>query len=434
MNFQTWCKQHPVEHNDTWYRELYPYNVFERIDFAHNLIGIQQEIEFNRTSYSAKISGIDLQENGRYKATFELSTNDKTWKKHSWNTIFHIIYSDSYWFVTVFAKNDTLKDYVSRFKRGSFQKISLNKSLPTADLLFRTLTLQIAEEKFPIGKYNTEFAFIPEGIRYIQEHPQFIRKSKPFTPLFSVERDIWVVASFTEEKAHRLAYHLSNQCHKLYVVFCNPTYTRHHRCKHPDTHIISLYEFSNLLSDSILLNYKPQIRFLQNHLNLDETTDSKKVLSEILNPLRDEYEVQKSDLMEAWSIAKLVPTTEGDIFHYLAAMNTINAWLGRNRRDKNKNQSQVDKLFRDMYFFKTHLTKLLVYLIENPKPFTKVFIENQLTLIEIKGFQFSFHNIPKSDAITQFQSSSKNKKIEWCGKRLQPIAPLLLKYARAMKQ
>jgi hypothetical protein len=437
LNFHTWCKQHPTDHNDTWYRELYPYNVFSQIDFSHNLVGAQQNIEYNRANYSAKILSIEEQDNGRYKATFELLTGPKSktqsWKEQSWNTAFQIIYSDSYWFITVFAKRDPLKDYVSRFKRGSFEKININKSLPLSDLLFRTLVLSVAEEKFPSGRYNETFEHLSEGVRFTEEHIQFLRKSKPFTPLLSVERNIWVVVSFTEEKAHRLAYHISNQCHTLYVVFCNPTYTRHHRCKHPSTHILSLHDFSNILTDTVRLKYEVQIRFLQNHLNTTESADPKKLLAEIASPLLEEYDLQKSDLMESLSIAKIIPTTREDVFHYLAAMNVINAWLSRNRKNKGQGDPQLNKLFRDMYFFKTYLSNFITDLIINPKPFVQLFIDNELSLIEINSFQFSFHNILKNETIIQFQNSLDNKKIVWRGKRLQPIAPLLLKYARAVK-
>ncbi|GAB3634498.1 hypothetical protein GCM10027422_00880 [Hymenobacter arcticus] len=436
LDFQTWCKQHP-DHKDIWYRELYPYNVFKLIDFSTELLDVQQEIEFNQVNYLAKINTIELQENGRFKTTFELTTNSgsktQAWKDYTWNTVFQIVYSDNYWFVTVFAKNDPSQDYVSRFKRGNFQKINANKSLPLSDLLFRTLVLLISAKKFSTGKHNVTFAPLLQGVRNTEEHPQFIRKSKSFTPIFSVDRDIWVVVSFTEEKAHRLAYHLSNQCHNLYVVFCNPTYTRHHRCKHLETHVLSLHEFSSFCAGSAYVEYETQIRFLQNHLNLSETADSTALLAEITSPTQENYEIQKSDLMEAWSVAKLVPTTDNDTFHYLAAMNVINAWLSRNRKNKPTNKSQQDKLFRDMYFFKTYLSNLLTELIERPRASTKIFIENELTLIEIIGFQFSFHNLPKNEIITRFQNSQENQPIVWCGKRLQPIASLLLRYAIALK-
>lgn len=436
LNFHTWCKQHSADHNDTWYRELYPYNIFDQIDFSQNLIDVQQSIEHNRANYYAKITSIEPQENGRYKATFELLTGPKSktqsWKEHSWNTAFQIIYSDNYWFITVFAKRDPLKDYVSRFKKGNFEKININKSLPLSDLLFRTLVLSIAEEKFPSGEYDKPFDYLSEGVRITEEHPQFLRKPKPFTPLLSLKRDIWVVVSFTEEKAHRLAYHISNQCHTLYVIFCNPTYTKHHRCKHSSCHVLSLHEFSNILTDTVRLKYEPQTRFLQNHLNTLESADPKKLLAEIANPSLEEYEVQKSDLMEALSIAKMIPTTKEDIFHYLAAMNVINAWLSRNRKNK-ATDPQLDKLFKDMYFFKTYVSNLITDLIINPKPFAKLFVDKELSLIEIDSFQFSFHNIPKNETIFQFQKSLENREIVWRKKRLQPIAPLLLKYARAIK-
>lgn len=437
LNYHTWCKQHPPAHGDTWYRELYPYNVFAQVDFSPELIGVEQTLEYNRTAYSAKISLIEMQDNGRYRTTFELRTGPQStaqlWEEQRWNTTFQIIYSDSYWFVSVYAKREQLKDYVAGFKRGSFDKITLNKSLPLRDLLFRTLALSMAEAKFPLGAHNEEFDYLGEGVRRLEEHPQFRRKPWPFTPLLAVARDTWVVVSFTEEQAHRLAFYLSNQCHNLYVVFCNPTYTRHHRCDHPSTHVLSLHDFANLLADAVRFKYEPQIRFLQNQLGPLEKDDPKKLLAEITNPLEEEYEVQNTDLMEAWSLAKVTPKTQEDAFHYLAAMNVINAWISKNRKNHKGDAPRLNKSLRDMYSFKTHVATLITDLIVTPRPFVKLFVAKNLALIEINSFQFAFHNVPKNETILQFEHGTANREIAWCGRRLQPLAPLLLRYARAIK-
>ena len=74
LDFGTWCKNHEDEHDSKWCRELYPYNVFRQINFTPDKINIEQKIEFNRVDYFATNKKIELQENGRYRTTFELST------------------------------------------------------------------------------------------------------------------------------------------------------------------------------------------------------------------------------------------------------------------------------------------------------------------------------------------------------------------------
>jgi hypothetical protein len=437
LDFRTWCKNHEDDHDSKWCRELYPYNVFRQINFDTAMLGVEQKIEFNRVDYFATITKIELQENNRYRTTFGLSTipasKSQAWKKRIWNASFQIVYTTDNKFITVFTKKeDPSKDYVTRFMKGNFQKINLNKSLPVSELLFRTLLLHIAEENFPDGEHNRKFEFIPSGIRNLAEHHQFKRTKCNFFPLYSVDRKIWISYSFNEEKAHRIAFYNANQSEKFIVVFCNPTFTRHHRCNYPNTQIISLFEFSNLLTSDLRLKYEPQIRFLQNHLNLGEQFNIDELKAEIENPKQAEFEIKKSDLMEALGVMKILPVDSYDTFHSFAAINLINAWIGRNRKNKSTS-GKDDKLFKNMYYFKTYLSLVLTDLIKRQVNFAKIYIDNDLSMVEIFGFQFSFHQTPRTDTILVYEKSKSNTEIIWTGKRLQPIASLLLNYSRTLR-
>lgn len=437
LDFRTWCKNHESDHDSKWCRELYPYNVFRQINFAADKINIQQKIEFNRVYYFATIKKIELQENKRYRTTFDLSTipasKSQTWKKRTWNASFQIVYSADNKFITIFTKKeDPSKDYVTRFMKGNFVKINLNKSLPISELLFRTLLLHISEENFPGGQHYKKFSSIENGIRTLPEHPQFKRNPNDFFPLYSIDRKVWITYAFNEEKANRIAFYNANQCEKLLVVFCNPTFTRHHRCIYSGTQIISLFEFSNLLTSDLRLKYEPQIRFLQNHLNIGEQFKIDELKKEIKTPKQKEYEIKKSDLMEALGVMKIMPTDEFDTFHSLAAINLINSWLSRNR-NKETISDKDGKLFKNMYYFKTYLANILTDLIKREVDFAKIYIEKDLSIVETFGFQFSFHHTPVNETISSYEKSNANNKIIWTGKRLQPIAPLLLNYSRTLR-
>lgn len=439
LNFDQWLKNHSPDHNDKWCRELYPFNVFKLIEFDKIFINIEQKLDFNGILYYVTLRKIEFQDNGRYRASFDISTFPKSktqeWKQRRWNTTFQIVYSQEFEFITVFAKKeDPSKDYVVRFMKGNFEKINHEKSIPVSELLIRTLILHIVEEAYPGGKHNQEYEFTRAGINDAPEHPQFSRKRiNHFTPIYSIERDLWICYSYTEEKAHRIAFFNANQCHNLIVVFCNPTYTRHHRCTYKGTEIISIYELSEKVSSEVRKRYEKQIRFLQNHLNLLENINIQEVLNEIHNPKSEEYEIQKTDLMEAFGTMKILPKNDNDFFHSLCCINLINAYLSKQR--KGKQQSGKDnKLFRNMYSFKTYLSDILSERI-NVKNFSApIFIDKNLIIVEINSFQFSFHNIPLNKTLELFAESEDNKSIEWLGKRLQPLAPLLLKYSRAIRQ
>lgn len=439
LNFDQWLKNHSIDHNDKWCRELYPFNIFRLIEFDNSFIDKEQKFDLNGILYYVTLKKIEIQDIERYRASFDISTFPKTktqeWKQRKWNTTFQIVYSLEFDFITVFAKKeDPSKDYVVRFMKGNFEKINHEKSIPVSELLIRTLILHIVEEAYLGGKHNQEYEITRKGINEAPEHPQYPRKKiNRFTPIYSIERDLWICYSFSEEKAHRIAFYNANQCHKLIVVFCNPTYTRHHRCTFEGTEVISIYELSEKISSQVRKRYEKQIRFLQNHLNLSENINIKEVLNEINNPKKEEYEILKSDLMEAFGIMKILPVNDSDFFHSLCCMNLINAYLSRQK--KIKQQSDKDnKLYRNMYFFKTYLTSILSDRIIAKNFSSPIYIDNNLIIVEINEFQFSFHNIPLNETLEIFVKSKDNKKIIWSGKKLQPIAPLLLKYSRLLRQ
>ncbi|MDP3432661.1 MAG: hypothetical protein Q8T04_06820 [Bacteroidota bacterium] len=437
LTFRQWLNNHDPDHDDKWCRELYPFTIFRFISFDENQLNKEQKIEFNQVTYFIILTKIELQENGRYRTTFDIATFPKTktqeWKQRKWNTTFQIVYTQDYQFITIFAKReDPSRDYVIRFMKGNFHKINENRSIPISELLIRTLILHIAEEGFIGGSHSITFKFLKNGVRELKGHSQFKRKNLDFAPIYSIERDLWICYSFTEEKAHRTAFYYANQCRKLIVVYCNPTYMSHHRCQYPETFIISIFELSNLASPEVRKKYEGQIRFLQNHLNKHEKLDSQKLLNEINNPLQEIYEIKKSELMEALGIMKIHPQNEEDFFHSLCAINLVNAYLGRQRANK-EIQSKESKLFRNMYYFKTYLSEILTERIRDKNYTVPIYMTKNLIIVEILGFQFSFHSIPLNETLTKFTESQYNKEILWKGKRLQPIASLLLNYSRAIR-
>ena len=439
VTFKTWLKNHDTNHKDKWFRELYPFNVIRNIDFNEEKIDKEQVINFNRIKYFVTITNIELQENKRYRTTFEISTQPQSknqeWKNRNWDNIFQIVYTQDYDFITIFTKKeDPSKDLVEKFMKGRFEKIVQIRSIPISELLIRTLILHIAEDTFKNGKHREVFKIIKDGVRQVESHPNFKLKhiNNLFAPIYSVDRKIWICYSFNEDKAHRLGYYFSNQCEKLFVIYCNPTYTKHQRCHYKDTHIISLFEFSKLNTSTNNTRYEKHIRFIQNHLNSLGILDSEALLEEIQNPKEDKYEIKKSELMEAFAFLKIIPKNNQDFFHSLCSFNLINAFL--NDKLVSKIKPKEKRKFKDMYFFKTYLADMITKRIENNDFSIPMYLTKDLLIVEIFGFQFSFHNVPMNDTLKKYRKSNLNKELVWSGKRLQPIAPLLLNYSRALRQ
>ena len=432
-HFEKWCENHSDEHKDRKLRQLYPFPVLSRINFDQLKIGIEQIIYFNNVKYKCLISKIENKKNDRFRATLILTTitksNTHTWKNRFWDETFQVIYSKNYDFITVFTKKeDPSKDFIKRFYKGNFEKITKNKSIPISDLLFKTLITTLSEDLFGKGDYYNEFKLLKDGYRKITNIQGFkIKPSNFFSPIYSKARKLWVCHSFNEEKAHRIAFYNANQCDELYVVYCNPTYTKHHRCKYPNVHIVSIYEFAIKNSEEITMTNLKQIRFLQNHLNEQKEYSNNELINEINEPKSESYEIYKSELMEALAIMKIIPNSNYQLFHYLCSMNLLNAWIGERKKEKK------DKLFSNMYFFKTYLSKTLENLISENNFGAKIYLTQNIVIIELNDFQFSFHHIKMSKKLNDFMNSKLNIKIDWKGKRLKPISSLLFRYSKQIK-
>jgi hypothetical protein len=436
LNFETWSKNHPTDHYDKWYRQLYPFDVLSRVNFSAQLIGKDQEIYFEDVLYRATIVKIDLQSNGRYKATVNLSTQiqeeNLKWLRRAWATSFQVIYSIEYYFITVFTKKeDPSKEAVVNFMKGRFDKVTHTRSLPISEFLFRTLLLDIAEYNYPGGEVYSSFKYSMNGVRKLPMNDKFNNICENFQPLYALERKLWLCYSFNEEKAHRMAFYYSNQCEKLIVVYCNPTYTKHERCMYQDIDVISLFQFAKIKHQISTTKYEGQIRFLQNHLQQSDATSLEELKCEIDNPARKMYPIANNILMEALSIIKVIPENEYDFFYFLSCANLINAWLGRKRKMEQISLKDKKSL-KDIYFFKTYVVNTISEWILNSKS-PDIFMDKEILYITSFDFQFSFHSIPITDILTKYLKNSIKSTSTWKGKRLQPIAPLLVDYARMLR-
>lgn len=431
LNYSTWLKNHHEQHHASWFRQYYPFLVLSKIKINQSLITKVQEIQLGRIRYRAKIRSITPQENNRTKIIVHLSdsfsSKTQKWQNRSWSTDFVIIASKDGEFITVFTKKkDPTKQLIIDFNQGRFEKLADIKSIPLSNILIQSSILGLAEKIFPGGKQDQNFEWLPQGVTKSIEHNGLKRKkSNFFNPLYSLDRVAWVCYSFNEEKAHRIGIYNGDQCERLYVIYINPTFTKHHRCKYEHVQIISLTEFSALTEKSEIIGR--QIKFLQNHMNpFSERLSKKGLLEEISNPKKTNYEILKSDLMEAMAMMKLVPSNQNEMFYYLSAMNLINAFINKERKGK----TSKSKMFKEMYFFKSYLTKVLDIQVSNNSILGELFIGKGVVYVKVLDFQFSFHSIKMTEVLKHYANSNNNVKMEWSGIRLQPIAPLVLKLAR----
>lgn len=438
LNYETWARNHSKDHSDRWLRVLYPFHIFRLVDFNLKKVNNAQKFIVDNVSYTIIINEIKTQDNGRYKATFTLSTTvlseGEQWWHRAWDNVFQIVYSDNFHFITVFSKSeDPTSDLIKKFMKGNFTKINQQRSLPVSAILFRSLLMQICQDSLPNGRIYSSYNYVEQDNNNRELKVPFKKHLDTITPIYSIDRKLWILYSFTEEKAHRLGIRIADQCDDLYVVFCNHTIKLHHRATFRKVKVISLLEFNNLMVKSPDNNYEKQIKFLQNHLTLETHIDPTTLLKEIKSPVLARYPIIESDLNEALTAIKIKPGKALDNLYILASFNLINSWA--NTRKKSSNLSIKEKvLLRRMFYFKHLIGEFVDFLIKVNSPDVKISIISDLTIISAYNFQFSFHNMTKSKITIEYENSITNSKDEWCGVRLQPVAPLILKYARVLRQ
>ena len=139
--------------------------------------------------------------------------------------------------------------------------------------------------------------------------------------------------------------------------------------------------------------------------------------------------IHTSDLREAKAGLGMIVTTTGDAAYVCACANLLNAAL--NQRLKTYDGSL--KLAKEVYGFKAIFGRAIEDIIWRPPPDVQVYVERGgLVYVSIRGLQFSFHAISRTSVISAYECSKQNVPQAWAELRLQPVAPLVLKWARAL--
>lgn len=134
-----------------------------------------------------------------------------------------------------------------------------------------------------------------------------------------------------------------------------------------------------------------------------------------------EKEILESQVMTAYINSLMQVNDQYDLFYFLSSMNLLNAYVKKD---------YADIKFINRYTFKNHLAKVLDKVVFKELDDVHIYYTNEILYIDVFNVQFSFHNVKATDNINRFKNSTKNKKKEWKGIRLQPIASQLFELAQ----
>lgn len=427
INFETWLNResHSEKHkgrNERWHREVYPWDVFQRLNYDDSQKGVKQDIRVGGESYEVTVQDIAASKNNTIKYILHLKSTPKSkkksWVQREWDQIFWLIFKKDGEFVTLYAylnsgEQEPSALLIEHFFNSRFSAIKSVRSLSLSSLLFRSLVSYIAYDSY----------------KGIERYKSF----DDYEPFLSKREDLWVNCRFTEKKAHRLGTEVANKAEQHIVVYCHPTLSKHHRCDHTNVRIVSLSEFLNLQSSSIFRKYIQQVRFLINHLNADgldhNQYGSPKLISlEEIAAQKQAMEINTSYLREAKSGLGIIVNSKEELAYICACANLLNAALDR----KLKAYKGSQRLNQEMYFFKQVFARSLNPVFLSPIPDTEIYVDEQekFTYIKVLGLQFSYKNLPESQMVKEYEQSPVNKYQEFSRIYLKPKAPLVLDWAR----
>jgi hypothetical protein len=439
INFETWCSNHKDDHTAKWCRELYPWEVFQDIDYSKAKEGTLQEISSGRISYEAIVKSrkVDEKRGGRIVCLVHLRNPElnlslrKQWQNRSWDHEFRLVASPEGYFITLYVVGDDPTETMLReFFEGDFPALENKRNLPLSGLMFRSLISYAALDMYPELEKAHSYTIKSVSQKGFHSGVRPLDAGGTFEPFLSQGRELWIGYSFTEEKAHRLALQLIGQCDRLIVVYSQPTFSKHHRAK-GSAEIYSLSEFLRLASADIYRNYSEQARFLLNHLQgepEDEAESARELYEKVLT-LKGPMEILTSEVREAKAGLGIIVTNECEAAYVCACANLLNAALNR----RSGLYLGGLELSNEVYSFKQIFgRKVEEMMLLQARGVSVYLAPDGLTYVSIGGVQFSYRQIPRTAKLKAFASTKMNTLQEWDGIRLQPIAPLVLAWARAL--
>ena len=123
ISFDVWCRNHSHDHDAKWCRELYPWEIFQRIDYNRVDPEVPQPLVLGRTNYHAWVERHSVTDDARshyfVRVRSLFSSGKQRWDQRAWNDLFHLVASSSGHFITVFThKRDPSKVLLKKFLTG----------------------------------------------------------------------------------------------------------------------------------------------------------------------------------------------------------------------------------------------------------------------------------------------------------------------------
>jgi hypothetical protein len=246
-------------------------------------------------------------------------------------------------------------------------------------------------------------------------------------PMFARGKELWIGYRFFSEHAHAWARNAAMQAEHVIALYFADT---KHQFKTELPPGSSVQSVAVLDSNCLSGEHEDLIRVLLRKLDLPSTSCLKGDLQGIVTgkEASGHIGVSDADVHESLAALKLPCQSTADLRYLLAAAVVINAWIEQERK-----AGFIQR--KKFYAFKQRVAELAnwaktecldgVTIWTEPSPHGS----GPVLFLRVHDVDFSFHAIPNAKDIGALNPGA----CRWSGVRLKPIAPVVLAWARGLR-
>lgn len=416
VTFENWLRGHPEKApRERWLRELYPWPVLARVDCDEAFVDTPQRITHDGVDYIATLLSIRWQaDKGTHRYRVRVESDGIGWHARSFADNFDMVGAPEGTFVTLFhaAKEEPLEKIARAFFGRRWDSLDSRTFATLAVSRFLAASL--------IGEIATE-AFAPIQL----DHYPVARLAGSEIPMLASGDDLWIGQRFYSEDA--FAWSRRNSSHARSVVGVYLADTKYQfRTDLPRG--AEVRAASDLDGELLEGKYEDLIRVLIRRLEVPNSPPES--LEDVLAGRRPAapVPVSEGDVHEALAVVKTQARSKDDLRYQLAAAVVLNAWIEDERRLGYPQRKRF-------YAFKQHVDRLARWAVETRPNGVEVWREeppagsSSILFVRIDNVDFSFNAIPLARELPQHAHHPA-----WSGVRLKPIAPLVLHWAREVRE
>lgn len=419
VSFETWLGSHGhKEPQERWLRELYPWPVFAQIDCDNARVGQKQRILQDDVEYQVTLESVEWQpRHNTFRYRVFVESEGLGWHARSFEDRFDLCGAPNGAFVTLFHrdKKEPLEKIARAFFARRWADLSAHsfRSLAVSRFLAASIVAMVVEDAFP----EKTLAHYPRA-----------RLVSSASPTFAQGEDLWLGYRFFSEDAYAWARRCAGVATKVISLYFADT--KYQFCSDlPEN--TSVQSVSHLDASRLGGKYEDFILALQRGLDLPGTAlSSEQLESTVLNGAGESaIPSGEADVHEALAALARPCDTKAELRYQLAAAVVLNAWI---EAERDLGYSKRKRF----YAFKQRVDALARWAIDAKPSGVTVWADagaraNEPVLyFRIDEVDFSFHAIPFARDLL----GSSRVRLEWKGVRLKPMAPVVLAWARGLRQ